>query len=160
MKKYSIGAIVLLILAGVIYFTGLYTYFVRTEVNEELPMPSATVGASTMPTPAVLRQGSFGEVDFIHKGSGVAKLIQIDGRNILRLENFNVVSGPDLYVYLSKNAQPTGDSKSLGDYIDLGPLKGTSGNQNYEINADIAGYTTAIIWCRRYGVLFTYAVMQ
>lgn len=48
----------------------------------------------------------------------------------------------------------------IGDYINLGLLKGTSGNQNYEISVDIIGYTTAIVWCKRYGVLFTYAVMK
>lgn len=153
MKKIYI-LIVIVILASVIYFTGLYTYFVRTEVQEFLPSPS--VSASSR----VLQSGTFGEVDFIHKGSGEAKLVEIDDRQILRFENFNVVSGPDLYVYLSKSEQPTGDIRSLGDYLDLGRLKGTMGNQNYEIPYEVEGYKTAVVWCKRYGALFTYAVMR
>ncbi|MEK7583512.1 MAG: DM13 domain-containing protein [Patescibacteria group bacterium] len=149
-----------LVLVGVVYFTGLYTYFIRTEINEELPMASGTMSASAMPTPQVLRQGSFGEVDIVHKGSGTAKIIAVDGGHILRLENFSVVNGPALYVYLTKTDQPTGKLESLGDFRDLGPLKATMGNQNYEIPGDITGYRTAVIWCKRYGVLFTYAVME
>ena len=142
-------------MVGVVYFTGLYTYFIRTEVQEALPTPSAQSNS-----PQVIRTGTFGEVDFIHKGSGTAKLINVEGKTILRLEDFNVVSGPDLYVYLSQSEQPTGDLKSLGDFKDLGRLKGTMGNQNYEITGDVASYKTAVVWCKRYGVLFTYAVMK
>ena len=159
MKKYIIIAVV--VLAGVVYYTGLYTYFIRTDIQEELPTPSVSNSAGVpMESSQTLATGNFVEVDFIHKGSGQAKLVKVNGKNILRLENFNVTSGPDLYVYLSKTTAPTGDIKSLGDYIDLGLLKGTSGNQNYDINADITGYTTAVVWCKRYGVLFTYAVMK
>ncbi len=154
MKKYYLFAFLFLV-AGLIYFTGLYTYFVRTDIQEELPQGSN----SDTPT-ETLAQGNFVEVDLIHKGSGDAKLIVSEGKHILRLENFNVVSGPDLYVYLTSSEQPTGDIKSLGDYKDLGLLKGTSGNQNYEIPGDSAGYRTAVIWCKRYGILFTYAVMK
>ena len=153
MKKYIIGGIIILV--GIIYFMGLYTYFIRTEIQEALPM-SSTLSTS----PQVIRAGTFGEVDFIHKGSGTARLVNVEGKTILRLEDFNVVSGPDLYVYLSKSEQPTGDLSSLGDFKDLGRLKGTMGNQNYEIMNDATGYTTAVIWCKRYGVLFTYAIMK
>jgi len=155
MKKLYIVLIILVFFAGVVYFTGLYTYFVRKDVQEALPMPSASVES-----PTVLAQGTFGEVDFIHKGSGTAKIIEVGGKRILRLENFNVVSGPDLYVYLSETTSPTGDIASLGNFLDLGTLKGTSGNQNYEIPGDSGNRETAIIWCKRYGVLFTYAVMR
>src|SRR3989344_1919885 len=154
MKKVLVFVVVIIIIA-VIYFTGLYTYFVRTDVQEALPSPSTETSKM-----GVLRTGSFGEVDFIHKGSGEAKIVQVDGKHILRLENFNVTSGPDLYVYLSKSETPTGDIKSLGDYVDLGLLKGTSGNQNYDISQNVEGYKTAVIWCKRYGVLFTFAVMK
>ncbi|HYU64744.1 MAG TPA: DM13 domain-containing protein [Candidatus Paceibacterota bacterium] len=151
-KVYFIVGII--ILTGIIYYTGLYTYFVRTEVQEAPPLPSLATSQK------VLAIGSFGEIDFIHKGSGYAKLIEVGDKKFLRFENFEVVNGPDLYVYLSKSASPTGKIESLGDYIDLGRLKGTIGNQNYELPQNINGYKTAIVWCKRYGVLFTYAVMQ
>jgi hypothetical protein len=154
MKKYIVFIVITLI-GVIVYYTELYTYFVRTNVQEDLPKSSDSARPTQMSA-----VGEFVEVDLIHKGSGQAKLIQVDGENILRFENFNVTSGPDLYVYLSKNSNPTGDLESLGDYVDLGLLKGSSGNQNYKIDADISGYRTAIVWCKRYEVLFTYAVME
>ena len=154
MTKYLILGFALIIGISV-YYTGLYIYFIRTDIQENLPQPTETDESAQE-----IISGEFITVDLIHKGSGQARLIRVDGKNILRFENFNVTNGPDLYVYLSKSASPTGDLASLEDYIDLGPLKGDSGNQNYEINGEVAGYRTAIIWCKRFGVLFTYAVME
>ncbi|MCI0566225.1 DM13 domain-containing protein [bacterium] len=161
-KKYLIFLGGLAVFAGLVYFTGLYTYFVRHDVQEPLPATSRAPGLSPVParTPVTVAQGEFGEVDFIHKGSGTARIIEDGGRRYLRLENFSVVSGPDLFVYLSESKTPTSDIKSLDKYISLGRLKGTSGNQNYEIPEPFRGYDTAVIWCQRYGVLFTYAVMR
>ena len=144
----------LVALGVLVYFVGLHTYFIRTEIQEVFP------SSMSPEPPRVIREGTFGEVDFIHKGTGSAKLVEIDGQKILRLEDFSVVNGPDLYVYLTKTDKPTKDIKSLGNFLDLGPLKATMGNQNYAVRDDIQDYKTAVIWCRRYGVLFTYAVMQ
>src|SRR3989344_4841093 len=111
MKKLYIILGIVIVLGAVIYFTGLYTIFVRTEIHEEVPMILTSTTASAMPSPLVVAQGTFGEVDFIHKGSGTAKLIDVEGKQFLRLENLNVERGPDLYVYLVKNDKPTGDIK-------------------------------------------------
>ncbi|MBI2063155.1 MAG: DM13 domain-containing protein [Candidatus Yanofskybacteria bacterium] len=108
-----------------------------------------------------LRRGNFEKIDIIHGGSGKALLLEdATGHKLLRFENFEVTNGPDLYVYLSRNLKPTGDTESLGDFINLGPLKGSKGNQNYEINQNIDGYNTAVIWCKQFGVLFSFAVLQ
>lgn len=147
--------------AGGVYFLGLYTYFIKTEIHEELPIPQASVPDSTEPHGMrTVAAGSFGEIDLVHKGSGEAKLIEIDGRTILRLENFNVTSGPDLYIYLSDSAAPTGAIKDLGNYASLGLLKATSGDQNYDVPAGAEGYRTAVIWCKQFGILFSFAVMN
>lgn len=154
MKRYYFLAAILVV-SGVIYYTGLYTYFIRKDVQELMPVASDITKASE-----VLAIGSFVEVDLIHKGSGTAKLLKVDGKRVLRLEDFSVTSGPDLYVYLSESKTPAGNIKSLDKYLSLGLLKGTSGNQNYEIPEPFRGYDTVVIWCQRYRVLFTYAVMQ
>ena len=43
--------------------------------------------------------------------------------------------------------------------IDLGPLKGSRGNQNYMISAgtDLSKFQSAAIWCRRFLVGFAAA---
>lgn len=153
MKKYLVFG--LLVLGGIVYYTGAYTIFIRTDVQDSAPTASSPEEKTE-----TIASGNFVEVDIIHKGSGAAKLIQVGNVTTLRFENFNVVNGPDLYVYLSKSESPTGDIASLGDYLDLGPLKGTSGNQNYAVRDDASGYKTAVVWCKRYGVLFTYAPMK
>jgi hypothetical protein len=142
--------------AEVSYFQ-FHTYFQRTVVQETLPpMPSD----STQQGSRTIVSGSFTEVDAIHKGSGTARIIEQNGVKYLRLENFEVTNGPDLFVYLSESKTPSNSLESISKYIDLGPLKGNAGNQTYEIPAAISGYNTAIIWCRKFGVLFSYAVMQ
>src|SRR3989344_8446216 len=159
MQKLWFVIIGVAVIAGGVYYFGLYTYFVKTEIHEELPRQGEAPDspASQMRTLAI---GSFGEIDLIHKGSGQAKLIEINGKTFLRLENFSVTSGPDLYVYLSNSTKPTHNVKDLDDYADLGRLKATSGEQNYDIPPSAEGYRTAVIWCKQFGVLFSFAVIE
>lgn len=94
--------------------------------------------------------GNFiGVYDGIHNAEGVAKVIALDGTNVLRLENFKATNGPDLYVYLATD-------RSGSDIVNLGRLKGNIGNQNYPIPAgtDLAKYNTVLIWCKAFSVLF------
>ena len=41
-------------------------------------------------------------------------------------------------------------------FVELGPMKGNIGDQNYEIPAtvDLASYRTVTIWCKRFSVNF------
>jgi len=155
MKKFIVIAAVIVMAAG-IYYTGVYTYFLQSEVREEMPKMSdaekreLTIGS----------RGNFVEIDFIHKGSGDALILEYPGKKILRLENFKVTNGPDLYVYLAKSSSPGGSVQSLGDFIDLGRLKGNIGDQNYDLPDNAAGFASVVIWCKKFAVLFSYAVLK
>src|SRR5690606_33424221 len=108
----------------------------------------------------VTRQGMFTEIDLIHKGSGLALIYPETAEGpILRLENFNVTRGPDLHVYLSRNADVK-STADLGSYHDLGPLKSSKGNQNYQLPSNHEGFKSVVIWCRAFGVLFSSATLQ
>ena len=156
MKKFSVIAAVIAVGIG-IYYSGVYTYFIKNEVNEEMPKMGETEKAGIK----IGKSGKFVDVDFIHKGSGDALVLEYqDQKKVLRLENFKVTNGPDLYVYLSKSATPGGTIGSLGDYIELGRLKGNIGGQNYELPKNADGYQNVIIWCKKFGVLFSYAVLK
>ena len=87
-----------------------------------------------------------------HEVSGKVLILEQDGKKILRFEDFETVNGPDLRIYLA--ADP-----SAKDYIDLGEIKATKGNVNYEIDnsIDIKRYNKVLIWCRAFSVLFSYA---
>ncbi|RJQ22253.1 hypothetical protein C4580_00920 [Candidatus Woesearchaeota archaeon] len=144
MKKAIIALIVIAALGGA------YWYFIGTT-------PFAKHVDEQMSGGEVLRSGTFNEIDRIHKGSGTAKIVEENGQHFLVLENFQVTNGPDLFIGLSPNTDiSSGDS--VGDYILLEPLKGNSGNQIYPITKEQAdNFNSAIIWCKRFGVLFSAA---
>ena len=148
----------ILVLIVVIFGAGIYYgrfLFKKDVVREDLPEEMAAAVNKA-------KEGSFVEIDFIHKGSGRASLLESPGgHQILRLEeDFKVTNGPDLYVYLTKNPTPGKDKESLGDFINLGRLKGNEGSQNYEITEDFTDYRTVVIWCQQFGVLFSYAELR
>ena len=95
-----------------------------------------------------------------HPGEGVATAIRLaKGGQVLTLTNFEVDNGPDLRVYLVAGEV---DQGSVGDFKDLGALKGNKGNQQYEIpdGVDLAKYSNVVIWCRAFSVAFASAPLQ
>lgn len=83
------------------------------------------------------------------KVSGQAKIFKTNNEYMLKLENFSTTNGPDLKVYLSKAASPK-------EFISLGDLKSTNGNQVYNIpgSPDFTQYRYVLIHCERYNHLF------
>ena len=116
------------------------------------PMPGA---------PELLASGEFQDADRFHKGSGKAKLYHIPAMgHVLRFEEFRATNGPDLHVLLAAAARPT-NRGDLGDYLDLGSLKGNVGDQNYDIPADtdLARYHSVVIYCKPFHVVFATAAL-
>jgi hypothetical protein len=87
--------------------------------------------------------------------TGSAKLYLQSGKYTLALENVTISNGPDLHVYLSKEIQPV-------NFIDLGKLKSTAGNQVYDITGkpDVEVYKYALIHCQQYNHLFGSAALK
>jgi hypothetical protein len=87
--------------------------------------------------------------------SGQAKIFVKDEVYTLQLTNMNISNGPDLHVYLSKEQQPV-------NFIDLGKLKSTMGNQVYSIpgKPDFTVYKYALVHCQQYNHLFGSAILQ
>jgi hypothetical protein len=77
----------------------------------------------------------------------------------VRLEDFAVRNGPDLYVYLS----PAADGYA-GGAIELGRLKADRGNQNYDVPpgalAQPAIAASVVIWCKQFSHLFATAPLS
>lgn len=117
------------------------------DMNKE----DAVIVLDTPPTqPLLVAAGGF--VGAAHDVRGIAKVITDDNKKILRFESFNTLNGPDVRVYL---ATDTTDTR----YIDLGPIKATRGNINYQIDPkiDLEKYDHVLIWCKDFSVLFGYA---
>lgn len=125
-------------------------------VDAEMP----TVRGENDIQPSILSVGQFSDV--AHHGSGIAKIIQLGGGTgaILRLENLDVLNGPDLRVLLS-DREIVHEGEDLGDYVELGKLKGNKGNQNYAISDDIdlSKYQSVVIYCKPFHVVFNAATL-
>ncbi len=149
-RKFLIVAAVLV--AG---FIGWYLFrpellFVNKTVSESLPTAQASISTDTLLT------GRFH--DGAHKTTGVATIHKLqDGKNVLRLTQFETSNGPDVHVYLVA-APDALDNETVtkAGFLDLGTLKGNMGDQNYELPAgtDASRYGSVAIWCKRFSVNF------
>jgi hypothetical protein len=119
--------------------------------KKEMVVNEAPISTETR----TLSMGDFIDNKNGHDVSGKAFLrVDSTGKTILRLENFSTKPGPDVNVYLSK-------STTLQDAKDLGDLKGTMGNMNYEVkDIDINEYKYVLIWCVDFAVLFGHAELK
>ena len=86
-----------------------------------------------------------------HRATGAASLYRLAaGTAFVRLEDIDVQSGPDYFVFLV----PGTDRRTPGTGVDLGALKGNQGTQNYAVPAgiDVSAPHTVLIWCRAFAV--------
>lgn len=134
--------------------------FVKTKVNESLPVEVAAQTATASEAGAdVLLSGEFHSV--AHETRGTATVHELGaGRRVVRFTGFSTSNGPDVRVYLVAAPDAADDeSVTKAGFVELGKLKGTEGDQNYEIPADLdlEKYRAVTIWCRRFSVNFATA---
>ena len=79
------------------------------------------------------------------------------------LTDFETSNGPDVHVYLVA-ADDALDSAAVtrAGFVEVGPLKGNIGDQNYELPAsvDLGRYRAVTIWCKRFSVNFATAPLM
>lgn len=138
--------------------------FIRTQLDEPpvavvpaAPAPAASTADATVaagaPSSATVLVGEVMGADEFHFGRGRALLIDNgDGTFTLRFEDFSVLNGPDLRVYLSPADGYTDEA------IEVGPLRATDGSFNYNLGTiDLDELQSVLIWCEPFGVLFASA---
>lgn len=134
--------------------------FIDKTVDESLTVASSdsVTGAPATLAPAsptVLASGRFHSN--AHETTGIATVHAIGQGRVLRLTDFVTSNGPDVRVYLVAADDVNDDAivKTAG-FVELGPLKGNRGNQNYDVpdSLDIAKFRTVTIWCKRFNVNF------
>lgn len=157
-KRNALIGLAIIVVAGGWYAFRPERLFVDKTVNESLGAvtPSSTAMAAAAGVPMTLASGSFHSN--AHDTRGMASVIDLgDGRRVLRLTNFATSNGPDVRIYLvaAPDVQNDATVKTAG-FVELGPMKGNIGDQNYEIPAtvDLANYRTVTIWCKRFSVNF------
>ncbi|WP_276502670.1 DM13 domain-containing protein [Terrimonas pollutisoli] len=135
-----------------IYFFACTVLFItgcKKETTSTTPL-NETPGTAAMAIDCgSFSNGPYGSV------SGKAKIYKPGDNYELALENFSSSNGPDLKVYLSKEKQPV-------NFVNLGSLKSTSGNQVYPIpsSVNIKDYSFALIHCQQYNHLFGFAQLK
>src|SRR5688500_5494411 len=107
---------------------------------------------SVQPGAAVQANGSFVNGPY-GRVSGVAKVVRNANNTYdVVLDSFMSNNGPDLYVYLSKEAMPV-------TFIEVGKLRSTGGTQVYPLTGapDLTQYKFICIHCKAFNHLFGYA---
>ena len=126
----------------------------RTDFEKQtMEMQNKTMNKSdSMPEngPVIISRGDM--IARAHEVEGEALLVKSGDETFLRFENLKTINGPDLRIYLSAGL-------NADDVVDLGSIRATEGNVNYVIPAgtDLSKYKNAMIWCRTFGVLFSYS---
>jgi len=123
--------------------------FVDRRVNETLPVTAAEASAPLLA--GVFHSNA-------HETRGRVTVHRLaDGGLALRLAEFATSNGPDVRVYLVAAPDVTDDeTPARAGFVDLGPLKGNVGDQNYTIpgGTDLSRFRAVSIWCRRFSVNF------
>ncbi len=104
--------------------------------------------------------GSFGPRS--HPAEGTAVVLTDGTQTFLRFDDdFATDNGPDLNVYLHTASPDASVDDLVGDFIDLGDLKGNIGAQNFVIpsDVDLDRYSTVSVWCVRFRVVFGTAAL-
>lgn len=102
--------------------------------------------------PRVLSEGEWIGADDFHFARGKALVIETEpGRYVVRVEDFSIRNGPDLFVYLSPDANGYAEGA-----LKLGGLRATDGAFNYEVpeGVDISQFESVVVWCDAFAVLF------
>ncbi|MDF2552946.1 MAG: hypothetical protein K0R77_2221 [Chryseobacterium sp.] len=109
------------------------------------------------PENAVLKySGNFMQGSYGNNVKGKAKIYEKDSVFTLAFdEAFLVNNGPDLYVYVSKEQQPS-------QFVSLGKLKSVNGAQTYTFTSvvNFDEYKYVVVHCQQYNHLFSYALLQ
>jgi len=150
-----LGIVAILVMIAVPVFEP-WTLWINKTINEPAPGDAAP--------PTELARGDL--ISHEHAATGTVRVLQLaDGSRVLRLENLDTTSGPDLKVLLSDAEVKSGRAGwhvfDDGEHLNLGELKGNKGDQNYRLprNADLGDYRSVSVWCDRFNVSFGAATL-
>jgi hypothetical protein len=138
---------------------------VDEALSPQPPDPTAETATSpsepsTQPAgPAPLTEGEF--ITHEVATTGTARITRNpDGSHQLEIVDLATSGGPALRIWLTDQPVIEGEDGwhvfDDGERVDLGALKGTAGNQLYEIPDDVdpADFTSVSIWCEQFAVSF------
>ena len=130
----------------------IFTFFIvniSCKKEETAPMPTQ------MEMDAIIAAVKGAFMASAHATSGIASINK--EKTMLHFANFKTDTGPDLNIYLVSDL-----SKVLGDFVDLGDIKGVKGDYMYDVpaNTDFSKYKYVVVWCVDFKVNFGYAELK
>jgi hypothetical protein len=156
-RKWILAAVTLPILVGAWWAFRPEKLWINQKVSEPAPFSSS---ADPQPLYTGRLEGK------AHETSGRATIYRTpDGKQYLRLTDFSTSNGPDVHVLLALSADANLTQeivKGQLDSVELGPLKGNRGDQNYDLPAaiDLQKYNAAVIYCERFHAVFGVARLE
>lgn len=134
-----------------------------------LALAVATPFALTTPVaatdPGTLATGAFRDGDPVHRGSGMLRIFsgktESDLRQLAMLD-MNIVSGPNLLVYLVREPDPLFPEDITAGFYDLGSLQSLTGDQTYDIPTDVtlSDWGSVVVWCDTFKTPFAIATIE
>ena len=123
----------------------------ESAMMEHSPSPSASAMMEHSPSPSVaapVSKGTFHGVD--GSATGTAALFHnADGSFTVTFEDFSIANatGTDVVLVTNKDVTKDGDVDKA-TLVDLGPLTGTSGMQDFKVpaTADAMTFHTVVLW--------------
>ncbi len=113
----------------------------------------------------VVRTGMWRDADAAHQASGTIELVTIDGVPYLEFTDFQMTSGPDVYLYLTASPDPRSTQDVEQDGIRVDAI--TRGDPDAHLNERgsffvaldmdldaLAAYEGVAAWCDDFNVLF------
>lgn len=152
-NKLAIVIIVLIIAVGYHLFSPLFTV---KQMDEKLPTVNYVMGSPIGTTIKPVIEELSGELTSFDKpASGKVAVYDNYGQKILRFQDFEIMNGPGLSIYLATDI-------SAEDSVRLGEVKATRGNVNYDVpvGLDLEKYDTVLVWCDTFNTLYSYAELD
>ena len=145
----------------------------RAALQPDIAVSPEQQALPSMQAETIIAYGEFIGLDAVRWASGDFILYQdADDTKLLRLENFRSAPGPNLHVILAKAPPADEDGMIMSDqwadwelrepYLDLGPLLGNWGDQNFPIapELDWRQYSMVIIYSVSHNLLISAAPLS
>lgn len=120
----------------------------KVTIQQQVDTPIAEQPVAGMDSAPVLEAGDFHNIE--RPGGGSARIYQLAGQRVLRLDPFNVSPNSELYVWLSEARDPRTSADVVAvPHVELASLKSTIGTQNYVLPDTLPGANlgSVVIWC-------------
>ncbi len=146
-------------------------YFVpKDTVRLDQDMPPGDGAGAHGSDIETIRGGAWRDGDAAHQASGQIDLVTVDGVVYLRFSDFEMTAGPDVYLYLTKDAPARSTSQVEGDGIRVDVS--TDADKDARLNergtffvpleiplADLDQYQGVTAWCDDFNVVFGTAIL-